>query len=119
MPEASAPEAPVGFWADVAAAVRKELKPPASGFFAITPNAPIRAVLQGSQLILICVNKFTMEIINKPEILALVGQKASAKLGSRVTVKVTDSTAGNMKNEQMEQLLRFGRAHSDFVNIKE
>jgi len=95
------------------------LKPPASGFFAMTPNPPIRAVLQGTQLTLICVNKFTMEIINKPEILSLVAQKASAKLGVRVTVKVTDGTVGNVKNEQMEQLLRFGRAHSDFVKIKE
>lgn len=116
---APVPEAPIGFWTDVAAAVRKELKPPASGFFAMTPNAPIRAVLQGTQLVLVCVNKFTMEIINKPEILSLVAQKASAKLGSRVTVKVTDGTAGNVKNEQMEQLLRFGRAHSDLVKIKE
>ena len=112
-------EAPIGFWTDVATAVRKELKPPASGFFAMAPNAPIRAVLQGTQLVLVCVNKFTMEIINKPEILSLVVQKASAKLGARVTVKVTDGTARNAKNEQMEQLLRFGRAHSDFVKIKE
>jgi len=117
--ENPAPEAPIGYWTDIATAVRKELKPPASGFFAMTPNPPIRAVLQGTQLTLICVNKFTMEIINKPEILSLVAQKASAKLGVRVTVKVTDGTVGNVKNEQMEQLLRFGRAHSDFVKIKE
>ena len=113
------PDEPVGFWMDIAAAVRKELKPPASGFFATTPNAPVRGVLRGSQLILVCVNKFTMEIINKPEILSLIAQKASAKLGKRVGVKVTDSTAGTEKNEQMEQLLRFGRAHSDVISIKE
>lgn len=112
-------DAPVGFWTDIAAAVRKELKPPASGFFASTPNAPVRGVLRGNQLILVCINKFTMDVINKPEILSLVAQKASAKLGSRISIKVTDSTVNNDKNEQMEQLLRFGRAHSDFVKIKE
>ena len=113
------PEAPVGFWTDIAAAVRKELNPPASGFFATTPNAPVKGVLKGQQLFLVCMNAFTMEIVNKPEILSLVAQKASAKLGVPITVKVTDKTARSEKSEQMEQLLRFGRAHSDFINIKE
>ena len=117
--ESSAPEAPVGFWTDVAAAVRKELKPPTSGFFATTPNAPVQGGLKGQQLILVCVNTFTMEIVNKPEILSLVAQKASAKLGRQVTIKVSDRTAKAENSERMEQLLRFGRAHSDFVKIKE
>ena len=112
-------ETPIGFWTDVASQVRKELKPPASGFFAPTPNAPIQARLQGDQLLLICANSFTMGMINKPEILELVSRKASAKLGRPVRVNLMDQSTGKGNSEQMEQLLRFGRAHSDIINIKE
>ena len=112
-------DTPIGFWTDVAAQVRKELKPPVVGFFAPTPNAPIRAVLQGERLKLICANTFTTEIINKPEILDLVSRKASARLGRTVRAVAVDQTASNTKSEQMEQLLQFGRAHSDIIKIKE
>ena len=112
-------QAPVGFWTDVAASVRKELNPALSGFFATTPNAPLRGILCGEKLILACANKFIMEIINKPDILSLVAQKASAKIGRQLRVVVTDQTAANENSEQMEKLLNFGRAHSDIINIKE
>ncbi len=112
-------EAPIGFWTDVAAQVRRELKPPVSGFFAPSQNGPIQGVLQGGHLVLMCANAFTAEIINKPEVLELVARKASAKLGTAVQVSVVDSSSKNTKSEQMEQLLQFGRAHSDIVRIKE
>lgn len=112
-------EAPIGFWTDVAAEVRKELRPPVSGFFAAVPNAPVKGVLQASKLVLLCANTFTLEIVNKPEVLSLVARKASAKLNRQVQVVAVDQTAGNNKSEQMEQLLNFGRAHSDIVKIKE
>ena len=35
-------DAPVGFWSDLCAGVRKELKPPVSGFFVASPNAPVQ-----------------------------------------------------------------------------
>ena len=112
-------QTPVGFWTDVAAAVRKELNPALSGFFATTPNAPLRGILCGEKLLLACANKFIMEIVNKPDILALVSRKASAQLGRPLRVVVTDQSAAEEKNAQMEQLLDFGRAHSDIINIKE
>ena len=118
-PEPLADQAPVGFWADVAAAVRRELMPPASGFFATTPNAPLYGVVNGSQLYLICANKFTVDIINKPEILDLVSRKASAKLGYPVKVIATDESAPAGKSQQMEQLLNFGKTHNSIVTIKE
>lgn len=111
-------EEPVGFWTDVAAAVRSEMKTPAAGFFATSPDAPVRGVLQGDVLTLVCANSFTMEIINKPDIVTLVARKASAKLGRNVRVTVTDRTSSGKKSEQMEELLRFGRAHADRINIK-
>ena len=119
VPAPAVTEAPIGFWTDIASQVRKELKPPVSGFFAPTPNAPIKGVLQGNKLMLVCANSFTMEIINKPEILELVSRKASAKLGTPIRAVAADQSGANVKSEQMERLLDFGRAHSDIVKIKE
>ncbi len=112
-------QAPVGFWTDVAAAVRKELNPSLMGFFATTPNAPLRGVVCGDRLMLACANKFIQEIVNKPDILELVTRKASAKLGRPLRVVVTDQSAAEEKNEQLEKLLDFGRAHSDIITIKD
>ena len=112
-------EAPIGFWSDLAAQIRKELRPPVSGFFTSVPNAPVKGIMQGAKLVLLCNNTFTLECVNKPEILTLVARKASAKLNMQVHVVAVDQTAANSKSEQMEQLLNFGRAHSDIVKIKE
>ena len=111
-------EAPMGFWTELLAAVRKELKPPASGFFAPSPNAPIQGVLQGNKLELRCSNTFTMETINKPEILEVVSRKASAQLGRQISVSAVDMAAKPANNPRMEQLLNFGKAHADVVRIK-
>ena len=109
---------PVGFWTEIATQIRKEVKPPVSGFFAPTPNAPIQGKLQGGNLLLVCNNKFTVDCINKPEILEMVSRKASAKLGRPIRVIPVDITAAKTNSKQMEQLLSFGKAHSDIVNIK-
>ncbi len=112
-------EAPVGFWADLVAQIRMELKPPISGFFVSTPNAPVQGQLQGGKLTLVCSNSFAKDSVNRPEVLALVAQKATAKLGAPVKVVVSDGSELNGKNGQMEQLLNFGRTHSDVIKIKE
>lgn len=112
-------QAPVGFWIDVAASIRKELNPALSGFFITSPNAPLRGILAGDKLILACDSKFVVDMVNKPEILALVSRKASAKLGRPLRVAVIDDADLDKKNEQMEQLLDFGRAHSDIITIKD
>ena len=112
-------EAPIGFWTDIAAEIRRELKPPVSGFFTNAQNAPVQGVLKGSRLVLLCANPFTMEVVNKPEIIHLIARKASAKLNAQIQVTVVDQTSGATKSEQMEQLLQFGRAHSDIIKIKE
>ena len=111
-------EAPIGFWTDVAASIRSEMKTPASGFFTNSEDAPVKGVLQGDTLYLVCANAFTMEIINKPDILSLVQLKASAKLGRQVRVAITDKNMSKTGGAQMEQLLAFGRDHADRVNIK-
>ena len=118
--EETAPEeAPMGFWTDLVGSIRQELLPPTSGFFVATPNAPVQGVLRGSQVVLKCANAFTLEMVNKPEILALTARKASALLGRPVTAAAVDQTAAPEGNPRMEKLMRFGREHSDIVKIKE
>ena len=111
-------EAPVGFWSDLAADIRSELGASLKGFFATSENAPLRGILAGEKLVLACKNKWVIDIVKKPEILELVTRKASAKLGRPMRVVVTDDTGFEEKNKQLEQLLDFGRAHGDIVNIK-
>lgn len=112
-------EAPVGLWTDIAGQVRRELKPPVSGFFAATPNAPVQGVLKDGKFVLLCANSFTVEMINKPEILELLSRKVSAALGRPIQVVPVDRTAKSTNTQQMDQLLSFGRAHSDRIKIKE
>ena len=108
-------EAPVAFWTEICAQVRKELKPPVSGFFA--PNGPVQGVMRDNTIVLSCTNSFTKTVVDKPEVLELVARKVSAKLGQPVRAVATDKT--NVRNEQLEQLLLFGREHSDVINIKD
>ena len=112
-------DTPVGFWSDLCGGVRKELKPPVSGFFAGTPNAPVQGVLVGDRLELRCTNDFTAQMLDKPEILEIVGRKASAMLGRSIRAAVVDLTAKPQGNPRLDQLMRFGREHSDVVRIKE
>lgn len=112
-------DAPMGFWSDLCGAIRKELKPPAFGFFTATPNAPIQGVLVGDQLELRCSNTFIAETINKPDILEVVSRKAGAMLGRQIRAVAVDQSAKPARNPRMEQLMSFGRQHSDIVRIKE
>jgi len=112
-------QAPAGFWTDLMTASRKELKPPASGFFVAVQNSPLRGALKGDVLELRCQNAFVAEAVNRPDILEVVARKAAALLGRAVRIQVVDMSAKPTGNPKMQQLLNFGRAHSDIVNIKE
>ena len=112
-------QAPAGFWTDLMTASRKELKPPASGFFVAAQNSPLRGALKGDTLELRCAVTFVADTVNKPDILEVVTRKASALLGRPVRVAVVDMSAKPANNPKMEHLLNFGRAHSDIVKIKE
>ena len=116
---APAPAAPAAFWTDLLAAVRKELRPPASGFFVQAPNSPLKGVMRGSKLELRCAVSFVAQAIDRPDILEVVSRKASSMLNRPITVSVVDMTAKPAANPRMEQLMDFGRAHSDVVHIKE
>ena len=112
-------QAPAGFWTELMTASRKELKPPASGFFVASQNSPLRGALKGDVLELRCQVTFVADTVNRPDILEVVTRKASALLGRSVSVKVVDMSARPSGNPRMEQLLNFSKAHSDIVNIKE
>ena len=119
MPAEPVSEAPVGCWTDLAAQIRKELRPPLSGFFMPSPTAPVQGVLQGNELKILCANSFTVELINKPEVLTIVSRKAAAMLGRSVRTVVVDKSATKATGSQLNKLLDFGRAHPDIVTIKE
>ncbi len=117
-PEEDTAEVPEGFWSDLCAGVRKELKPPAFGFFTAAPGSPVQGVLLGNRLELRCGNTFVAESIDKPEILEVVSRKAGAMLGRPVQTVVVDQSAASSSNPRLEQLMNFGRAHGDIVKIK-
>ena len=112
-------DAPAGFWLDLCGGVRKELKPPVTGFFAGTPNAPVQGVLTGGKLELQCTNAFTAQMLDKPEILEVVSRKATVMLNRQIQTVVVDLSAKPKGNPRMEQLMQFGREHADIVKIKE
>ncbi len=112
-------EAPVGFWPDLVAELHKEMRPPLKGFFMPTPNSPVQGSLRGQMLVLLCANGFTLEMINKPEIISLVARKASSILGYGVTVKAVDRASKPEKSKAMEELLAFGRDHADILSVKQ
>ena len=111
-------DTPIGFWVDLAAAMRPELPRSIMGFFSGTDNAPVRGLVRGDRVGLICANAFVMQMVDKPEVRELAARKAGLILGRPVTVKVVDRTAKPEKSTQMEQLMAFGREHSDIIKIK-
>ena len=119
LPSPPQDEAPVGFWADLSAEMKAELKPPVSGFFAPVANAPIQGVLVGDTLEIRCSNAFTMQVVGKPEIMLLASQKASAKLGRKIRAVAVDVSSRPATGKNMNHLLDFGRNHSNIVKIKD
>ena len=109
----------MGFWSELVNSVHRELKPPLSGFFVATENAPVQGVLKGSRLDLMCSNSFIKDMIDKPQILEVVSRKASAQLGRPVNAFAVDGSQKPKDNERLNQLLNFGREHPDIVKIKE
>ena len=111
-------EMPMGFWQDLVAAARKELKPPASGFFVANPNAPVQGALVGNTLELRCSNSFTAQTVGRGDILEVVSRKASSMLSRPIQAVVVDLSAKPAGNPRMEQLMNFGKAHPDVVKIR-
>ena len=116
--EIPAQAAPIGFWTDLAASIRAELRPPLSGCFTATDAAPVKGILKDNTLFLQCSSQFIYELVNKPEVLQLAARKATAQLGRTTTAKAIDVTSVPGQSDKMEALLSFGKAHSNIVHIK-
>ena len=111
-------EAPVGFWTDFVDSLKMELQQPVRGFFRNNMDGAVQGTVSGDLLTLKCKDKFTMEMVDKPNVTEVVARKAAAQLGRPIRVKVVDASA-KPDNKNMEQLLNFGREHSNIVRIKE
>ena len=119
MPQSTVSELPVGFWTDLTADLRANLPINVKGFFHISPNPQVSGVLKGDVLELRCDSAFTVQQLDKPEIINLIATKASARLCKQLRVTLVDITARPSINKNMSQLLDFGRAHSNIVRIKD
>ena len=112
-------ELPVGFWIDLTADLRSALPINVRGFFQTSQNPQVCGALKAGILELRCDSAFTAGMLDKPEIISLIAQKASARLGRPIRISVVDITAKPRMNQNISQLLDFGRAHSDIVRIKD
>ena len=110
-------DTPIGVWVDLANSMRPELQPALRAF--LDPTGRImNAIVRGDRVGLICADEFVTNMVDKPEVRELATRKASAMLGRPVTVKVVNRKAERSKSKQMEQLMAFGREHSDIIKIK-
>lgn len=116
--EAEAP-ASQEIWPELVARIRAVISNPVLlGYFAAGPGAPVTGQLRGDRLELQCNGAYVYEIINKPELLQMVSQKATAVVGRAVRAVAVDSTGRPKSNGNLEQLLAFGKQHSDIVKIR-
>ena len=111
-------QVPVGFWSELCGAVRKELGPPMSGFFVPSESSPLQGGLVGDTLELRCGSEFVYGMLDKPQVLEVVSRKAAGLLNHPIRVVLVDQNARPAGNPRMEQLMNFGRSHSDIVKIK-
>lgn len=112
-------QVPLGFWAEVVAGVKQELKPPISGFLSASDNSPVTGAMRGGVLELRCTNAFTADMIGKPEVLEIVARKAAVQLGHPVKVITVDMSAKPDGNKRLNNLLQFGRQHSDIITMND
>ena len=105
--------------AEVVAGVKQELKPPISGFLSASDNSPVKGAMRGGVLELRCTNAFTADMIGKPEVLEIVARKAAVQLGHPVKVITVDMSAKPDGNKRLDNLLQFGRQHSDIITMNE
>ena len=119
-PKASAKDdTPIGFWADLCAQMRPELSGPMAGFFSAAERSPVKGRVRGDRVGLICATTFIAKQIDTPQVKELAARKAAAILGKPVQVVIVDRTAQPEKSKGMEQLIAFGKAHNDIINIKD
>ena len=116
--QAAKDDTPIGFWAELSAAMRAELPKSMAAFFYAGENSPVNGRVRDDRVGLICANAFIAQRVDTPQVKEIAARKASAMLGKPMRVVIVDRTAKPEKSKQMEQLLAFGRQHEDIVTIK-
>ncbi len=117
-PPQPAQAVPSGFWPELVERLRTSLKPPASAMFTATESAPVMGYLQGDLLILEAKDDFTYGIVNKPNILQMATEKASALLSRKITAKLCLAGKQAQNNAGFDRLMDFSAAHPELVDIK-
>lgn len=113
-----APTAPenTAYWHELVQRLRTTLRPPASGMFSISENAPVQGILHDNVLVLTFCADFAESVLNKPDVLQTIKECAGALAGKSVQVQLTRrGTQG--ANSSFDRLLSFGAAHSDVIDI--
>lgn len=111
----SASSVPLGFWTDLMESVRTQLPPSVRSLFA----TQVRPELQGSTLMLLADSEFVKNMVNHAAILQIVGPRAGELLGRAVQLKVAvQGNTDTSGQDRLDELLAFGEAHSDIVEIK-
>ena len=88
-------------------------------FFATGPGAALHGRMKGDMLLVEAGNVFTKGMVDKPQVVELLRQKASAMLGRPVGVKIVLQGHGFSEgNDKLDELLRFGAEHDDVINIQ-
>ena len=117
-PQQPAPsEAPPGFWPELVKRLKTTLPLPEQAMFSTQDNAPVRGTLHGDVLELQTETEFVRNLINKPEVLRLVSDAATALLGRPVRVRIASGKA-EKPNEGFERLVSFGQEHPELVDLK-
>ena len=112
-------DTPIGFWAELCAQMRPELTRPMAGFFYAAERSPVKGRVRGDRVGLICADTTVAKLIDNPQVREVAQRKASAILGRPVQIVIVDRSAKPEKSREMEQLIAFGKAHNDIVNIKD
>ncbi|MCQ2418933.1 MAG: DNA polymerase III subunit gamma/tau [Clostridia bacterium] len=107
------------FWPELVEKLQRELRPPVSGFFLAGAQSPVKGVLKGSVLYLECAPGPFKPNIEKPDVLAIVQEKAQSILGQDIRVRViAQGGRTEDENDGINSLLSFGSQHSDIFEIK-
>ena len=111
-------EVPVGFWTDLVSRFAPELNPVLRGFFTVGPNAAVQGVLKPPILELQCTNDYVYDTLNRPELLALIGNKATAMVGQPIRAAAVNMTARPKTSGSFQNLVEFGKAHPEIIKLK-
>ena len=114
---APAQTAQTAFWPELAASLRESLSLRERGFFA--PNGPIRPMMQDGTLTLVADSEFVRDIIKRPDVEALIREKAAAVIGKPVAVRFAlKGQVTQSGKDPMDALVAFGGEHNDIFTIK-